>query len=157
MTEERLRGSSFYRWTMWKDAGCLSSSNRTAAPYSLRIAPAGLVNLRAVSPTPFRAVLEPGETRTVGRLAAMDPGRDTAWRYTWSAAPGSLLARHDPRARYRMPFGGSEPRVLGQGVGGHFSHTGPGHHAFDFSMPWGTPVLAARAGRVIAVRERLMG
>jgi len=129
------------------------ASNRTPAPYSLRIAPRGLSNLRPVTQPPFRAVLEPGEKRVVGALSAIAPERDTGYRYAWSAAPGSMLARHDDGWRYRMPFGGKLHRPLGQGVGGPYTHSGPGYYAFDFSMPWGTPVLAARAGKVIAVRD----
>jgi murein DD-endopeptidase MepM/ murein hydrolase activator NlpD len=129
------------------------ASNRTTAPYTLRIAPRSLSNLRPLSAMPFRAVLEPGEERVVGALSAIAPDRSTGYRYGWSAAPGSMLARHDDRWRYRMPFGGRDHRPLSQGVGGASSHGGPGHYAFDFAMPWGTPVLAARAGRVIAVRD----
>jgi murein DD-endopeptidase MepM/ murein hydrolase activator NlpD len=131
----------------------LRASNRTAAPQSLRITLPELTNLRPQGPVPFRAVLEPGEEREVGSLVARNPELTTAYRYEWSAAPGSMLARHDDSHRYRMPFGGDEPRVLGQGVGGRHSHQGSSRYAFDFTMPWGTPVLAARAGRVIAVRD----
>ena len=131
----------------------LLASNRTRAPQSLRIALPELTNLRPLGAAPFRAVLEPGEQRVVGSLVAHSPELPTGFRFEWSAAPGSMLARHDDRWRYRMPFGGDSPRVLGQGVGGRYSHEGSGRYAFDFSMPWGTPVLAARPGRVIAVRD----
>lgn len=131
----------------------LRASNRTGAPQSLRVTLPELSNLRPIGSVPFRAVLEPGEERVVGSLSARNPELPTAYRYEWSAAPGSMLARHDDSWRYRMPFGGEVSRVLGQGVGGRFSHEGSGRYSFDFSMPWGTPVLAARAGRVIAVRD----
>jgi murein DD-endopeptidase MepM/ murein hydrolase activator NlpD len=38
-------------------------------------------------------------------------------------------------------------------VGGSFSHTGPYTYSFDFQMPAGTLVLAARAGVVVRVIE----
>jgi murein DD-endopeptidase MepM/ murein hydrolase activator NlpD len=131
----------------------LLASNRTRAPQSLRVTLPELTNLRPLGPVPFRAVLEPGEQRVVGSLAVRNPELGIAYRYEWGAAPGSMLARHDDSWRYRMPFGGDAPRILGQGVGGRYSHEGSGRYAFDFSMPWGTPVLAARGGRVIAVRD----
>jgi murein DD-endopeptidase MepM/ murein hydrolase activator NlpD len=49
-----------------------------------------------------------------------------------------------------MPFGGKQARSLAQGPGGA-SHRDGSQHAYDFAMPWGTPVLAARAGRVVRV------
>jgi murein DD-endopeptidase MepM/ murein hydrolase activator NlpD len=58
------------------------------------------------------------------------------------------VGRPDPAARYRLPFDPSVPRQLVQGVGGTFSHQGPAKYSFDFRMPEGTPVLAARGGTV---------
>jgi murein DD-endopeptidase MepM/ murein hydrolase activator NlpD len=71
-------------------------------------------------------------------------------------------AVHDDTVRYRWPFDASAPRQLGQGVGGdigvgvmgevvtnRFSHKGRFEEAFDFVMPVGTPVLAAREGEVV--------
>ena len=129
------------------------ASNQGARPYSFRVAVERLQNLRASGSLPMRAVLEPGETRTLGTVTRVDPGSPSGWKSSWGAAPGSMLARPDAGIHYRMPFGGREPRVLSQGVGGRFSHEGPARHSFDFAMPAGTPVLAARAGRVVAVRD----
>lgn len=77
------------------------------------------------------------------------------------ARPG---ATHDDSVRYRWPFDPKTPRRLAQGPGGGvaidlygnvstptFSHEGSSHYAYDFEMPVGTPVLAARAGRVVRV------
>jgi murein DD-endopeptidase MepM/ murein hydrolase activator NlpD len=129
------------------------ASNRTARPYSFRVAVDRLRNLKPSRALPIRAVIEPGEERTIGTLAPVEPGLSTSWNSSWGAAPGSMLARPDDSWRYRMPFGGAQARELSQGVGGRFSHTGPARHSFDFAMPSGTPVLAARNGRVVAVRD----
>jgi murein DD-endopeptidase MepM/ murein hydrolase activator NlpD len=54
--------------------------------------------------------------------------------------------------RYRYPFEAKIPRFLGQGNGGAYSHADTtNRYAFDFIMPVGTPVLAARPGRVARV------
>ncbi len=58
---------------------------------------------------------------------------------------------HDDSVRYAFPFPPDPPRELIQGVDGRFSHQGPNRFAFDFAMPPGTPVLAAREGTVIEV------
>ncbi len=58
-------------------------------------------------------------------------------------------APHDSSARYRFPFDG--PRKLIQGVNGELSHRGASKYSFDFEMPVGTPIRAAREGVVVRV------
>lgn len=67
----------------------------------------------------------------------------------FSFAP--LDAHHDDKTRYRLPFELDTPRYLVQGPNGRFTHAGV--LAFDFAMPVGTPVLAAREGTVARVRD----
>jgi murein DD-endopeptidase MepM/ murein hydrolase activator NlpD len=129
-------------------------ANHEAAPYSARIVITERENLEPRSPLPFRAVLEPGEERPLGLLAVRDAAKPTRYAMRWSAALGVSTARHDASVRYRMPFGGGEARRLSQGDGGA-SHRGPAIHSLDFEMPWGTPVLAARGGRVVTVVDGL--
>ena len=129
------------------------AENDTHAPYSFRVSFDELENLKSLVPLPVRAVVQPGERRVVGTLRSIDAAAPTRYRYRYHAALGSTLARPDPHHRYRMPFGGTQHRVLSQGVGGRYSHRGPNRFAFDFAMPWGTPVLAARAGRVVEVKD----
>ena len=126
-------------------------SNGTLAPYSVRIVAKDLENLKPLVPLPFRGVVGPGEEKVVGSLSPVDPDRPVRFGSEWNAAPGSLLARHDDTWHYRMPFGGTQHRFVSQGYGGRFSHQGAARYSVDFAMPWGTPVLAARAGRVIDV------
>ena len=128
-------------------------SNDTVAPYSVRVAFTELDNLEPRSRAPFRAVVPAGRKQVVGTLSWVDTNKRYGFKYRWRAALGSMLARPDGRWRYRIPFGGSSPRFLVQGVGGRFSHTGSERYAFDFAMPWGTPVLAARGGLVVDVED----
>lgn len=62
-------------------------------------------------------------------------------------------ARHDPSARYRYPYQVWMPRAVGQGPGGWSHNTPAEQFAYDFLMPIGTPVLAARAGVVARVQD----
>lgn len=62
-------------------------------------------------------------------------------------------AHHDGRARYRYPFEAWIPRLVSQAYGGR-SHNSPAeYHSFDFLMPTGTKILAARAGTVVTVSD----
>jgi len=67
--------------------------------------------------------------------------------YSW--APKGAV--HDDAVRYQLPFASPAPRQLVQGNSGKFSHYGRQQYAFDFRMPVGDPVVAARAGKVVAV------
>jgi len=101
---------------------------------------------------PVRLVLGP---RRAVRAVTLQRTGDAPGRYRVSLRfdLGSPGAVHDPAARYRLPFGGERPRALHQGPGGAQSHTGDLEHAFDFALPVGTPVLAARAGTVVQVQD----
>ncbi len=66
-------------------------------------------------------------------------------------SPHSALPKDD--GLYYLPYrAGKSYRVVQAGPG-PFSHSGTQKYAVDFSMPVGTPILASRAGVVIAVKE----
>ncbi|HEY5315094.1 MAG TPA: M23 family metallopeptidase [Pirellulales bacterium] len=73
--------------------------------------------------------------------------------YRWR--PGGMGARHDPSAVYRLPYPPQRHWVVSQGNFGRFSHgAGSGdEYSIDWAMPSGSPVCAARGGRVIAVKQ----
>jgi murein DD-endopeptidase MepM/ murein hydrolase activator NlpD len=52
---------------------------------------------------------------------------------------------------YRLPWEAGEVRFCVQGNRGIVSHRGPEQFAYDFALPLGTPVCAARGGRVFHV------
>ena len=66
---------------------------------------------------------------------------------------GCGLAPDGLRPLYILPFPPGEAFDLTQGNCGRESHTGRFRYAFDFRMPIGTPVIAARAGIVHDVRD----
>lgn len=54
---------------------------------------------------------------------------------------------------YALPWTGG-PFHISQGAGGDFSHNSPkGRYAVDVAMPVGTPIVAARNGKVIEVHD----
>ncbi|MFT4248972.1 MAG: M23 family metallopeptidase [Pseudomonas sp.] len=66
--------------------------------------------------------------------------------------PASVCAHADDVV-YRLPFSAAPVRI-DQGFGGAFSHADPANfYALDFALPERTPVLAARDGVVIEVRD----
>lgn len=70
-----------------------------------------------------------------------------------SVLVGGCGPAHGLRARYVLPFTPGEAYELTQGNCGAESHGGRFSYAYDFRMPPDTPVLAARAGIVMTVRD----
>jgi murein DD-endopeptidase MepM/ murein hydrolase activator NlpD len=59
------------------------------------------------------------------------------------------------RSPYMLPFEVGTPRLVWR-TSSHFNpgNRGVGLYAIDFEMPIGTPLLAARAGKVVAVQDQ---
>lgn len=62
-------------------------------------------------------------------------------------------AEHDDEYLYLFPFAHGSKHRLTQGYNGSFSHFGENQYAVDFDLDEGTPVYAARGGRVVRVKE----
>ncbi len=97
-------------------------------------------------------ILKPGEKKKIETIFVVDPNYNYTFNYSFTSYFGVIDAIHDDRYVYDLPFEAGEKRMLWQGVGGKFSHSDEAnYHAYDFKMPIGTPVLAARSGTVVDV------
>jgi murein DD-endopeptidase MepM/ murein hydrolase activator NlpD len=113
-----------------------------------------LENLTPSVRTPIEfIVLYNSTTAPLVVLRPTDPAR--SWQYTWrtSFSWGSPRAQHAPDQLYFLPFESGRSFRVVQGQDGAFSHTGEDRYAIDFGLPEGTPVLAAREGLVVLVRD----
>lgn len=110
-----------------------------------------LENLRPSVPLPFTATYPPRRTTRALRLDLVDPSEGWGYRFDMRWMYGSTVARHDDTYRYALPYPAGMAFPVGQGYNGAFSHQG--HYAIDWVMPPGTPVLAAREGVVVEVRD----
>jgi murein DD-endopeptidase MepM/ murein hydrolase activator NlpD len=68
--------------------------------------------------------------------------------YNWNW--GSMYAIHDNSIGYSLPYESGKAYKVTQGFNGKFTHLGENKYAIDWTMPEGTPILAAREGTVIA-------
>lgn len=104
------------------------------------------VQLRGLDTPQATQLLASGAERTLAWL----PAASASARLLLDAVPGDPAARPDDTL-YQLPFQGDHIRVS-QAFEGRFSHTdAQNRHAVDFPLAEGTPVLAARAGRVMQV------
>jgi murein DD-endopeptidase MepM/ murein hydrolase activator NlpD len=83
--------------------------------------------------------------------------RKTDWRkayrcsFTWKIVLGDVSQVPDLNYRYQYPFQKGKHYHVSQGPGGLISHKDS--YAYDFVMPVGTPLVAARDGIVIAIKS----
>lgn len=94
-----------------------------------------------------QAIVKP---RSSQRIYQSDQAVDS-YRYAWALG--------DPNAKpdgyhYKFPVSSKMSHLITQGFNGRFSHTHPSsRHAVDIAMQVGTYLAAARAGRVIKVKD----
>ena len=99
-------------------------------------------------PMPARIVVPPGPASEVFRLRPLGETGAWSYRYQYRFVMGDPAARHAPERPYRPPIpAGERFRLAGMGEGGEV-------HAATILMPPGTPVVCARAGRVVEAGER---
>lgn len=90
-------------------------------------------------------------------LATLDGGQRNQ-RLLLDVVPGPVQPRVDAGHAYALPFDPATGVRVHQGAHGQASHhDAQNRHAWDFALPEGTPVLAARGGRVIAVHAASPG
>jgi murein DD-endopeptidase MepM/ murein hydrolase activator NlpD len=112
-----------------------------------------LNNLAASEKLPFTATIAPRAKVKMFSVAAQDTQKDSSWSYTYYATWGNLEVTHDDKYIYHLPYRPGEAFPVSQGFHGKYSHTGGDCFSIDFKMPEGTPVLAAREGVVVGVKD----
>jgi murein DD-endopeptidase MepM/ murein hydrolase activator NlpD len=111
----------------------------------------GAVNMRASVPLPHTITVPAGQT--VEAFTLTPTGDDWSFNYTNHYTVGAHDVKHDDTYLYALPYMPGASFKVTQGYHGTFSHTGPDEYAIDWKMPEGTPVLAAREGTVVTVKD----
>ena len=129
------------------------ATTRDGMDATLTIVPV-LENMSASRPLPCTMDLSGRGSAEVLTLQATNPAARWSYNYTFHYVIGGRRGRADPTAIYLLPYPATQFHRLQQGNFGKFSH-GAGsqnERAFDFQMPIGTEVCAAREGIVAGVR-----
>jgi murein DD-endopeptidase MepM/ murein hydrolase activator NlpD len=111
------------------------------------------VNLKGSVPLPFTATFPANATTEAFAVSPVNRGEHWSFSYTSHYTIGSTKAVHDDSYVYTLPFEAGAAFRVTQGFNGAYSHCGPDQYAIDFKMSSGTPIHAAREGRVVKVKE----
>lgn len=128
------------------------ADNRNYGPYQVLVSFRQLINLKADAKLPFHGLIKPRAKRQfLFSLRKISTSERSHFRFNYRYRPGNPAAVHDDNHLYLLPFRHGTKHELGQGYFGSFSHQKK--HALDFRMKIGTPVMAARSGIVLDVKQ----
>lgn len=130
------------------------ADNNLIIPAYVVITFENLVNLTPDTEMPFSIQMEPGvEQQYLFSLIPGDGDR-LSYRFSYTFSRGNPNSvSPDGNFLYSFPYThGSKHRVT-QGYNGRFTHMDDNRYALDFDLEIGTPVLAARSGLVVEVKE----
>jgi murein DD-endopeptidase MepM/ murein hydrolase activator NlpD len=140
------------RWIDAASGRTYSVVNDGPVPATVKLEIRALQNLRRPARLPIERVVPARSRATLVVLDVVERGATRAVESAVSIDLGASDTRPDDYL-YGMPFGGEEPRPLLQGFNGSDTHMLGMRYALDFTMPEGTPVLAARRGIVVHVQD----
>jgi murein DD-endopeptidase MepM/ murein hydrolase activator NlpD len=131
------------------------AQNNGDAPILATVQLKNPVNAVVDHPSPIEVVVKPKERLPIATIHSADAGQKFKIAISYKFSIGDPWAIHDPAATYRLPFQDGQTTMVGQVAGGRIStHTdSSSRFAVDFVVPIGTPVLAARSGRVVDIDQ----
>jgi len=130
----------------------LTAVNHGRAPVSVSIGidPAASQNIATDKTLPLNAVVAPNSDQALVRIGPKVKNEGYSFKYSYSWSIGDFTAIHNCPEHYRFPFGYNIKALASASDSANSSaYT---RNAVFFSMPVGSPVLAARKGRVVQIR-----
>lgn len=104
-------------------------------------------------PLPLVVELKAGEKRNILDVVQQDKRKKAWFKSHFSWAMGSYSAQHDDSYIYTLPFQKGQKVYISQGYHGAATHKGLSAYAIDFPVVEGTPIHAARSGKVVATKS----
>lgn len=134
------------------------AQNRDSVGYALEVS-MNLENMRSTAPLPYKGMLAANMPDEIPlfrllRLSMEEPAqyKKLGWRLTPGVGTNDRPVVHNGVYSYPWPRGKSF--TIDNGFNGYGAHQGAWGYAVDFRMPVGSPVTAARDGKVIAVQTK---
>ena len=132
--------------------------NNIWGPVELELSLHDAENITSEPPLPARFVL-PGQTeKRLLKIKATDPGLGFSFRLSYKQMIGPPLDQLPAEVNYYPPFPLGLKFPISQGFDNDVTHKDPpSQYAVDIVMPIGTPILAARSGRVMDMEDDFHG
>jgi len=132
--------------------------NNIWGPIELELKLSEKENVTSEPPLPARLVL-PGQTeRRLLKIRATDPGQGFSFRLVYKEMIGPPLDQLPAEVDYHPPFPLGQQFQISQGFDNDITHNDPpNQYAVDIVMPVGTPILAARPGRIMEMEDDFHG
>ena len=132
--------------------------NNIWGPVELELKLSDAENVTPEPPLPARLVL-PGQTeQRLLKISATDPGQGFSFRLVYKEMIGPPLEQLPTEVDYYPPFSLGQQFLISQGFDNDVTHSEPpNQYAVDIVMPVGTPILAARAGRIMDMEDDFHG
>lgn len=137
------------------DAGhamLLGLENTKDYPVTVTLQLPELHNLTTKESLPITRTLGPNEKIDALTLAVVNPTSPGEWTYAYQWTSGATDATPDLSFQYRLPYAAQTDYLVIQAFNGDFSHQGDDRYCVDWAMAEGSPVMAARGGRVMNVQ-----
>ena len=110
-------------------------------------------NMKSDRVIPLTTVVPHNTEKLLTRMYPGDPQQPWEYRTKYASYMGDIFAKPDKNFAYRLPYKLGDTFKVTQSYGGEFSHFDVLEYSLDFDLPEGTPVLAARGGMVVGVKE----
>ena len=127
------------------------ADNHGTMPFTALIR-AKLTHMRSSVPLPFRVTMLPGDKPYVLAIFIPDKTGTPSWNYTQSLLDG-IYTGHLPDTSYvyRLPY-----QVLADTVLPNRARVSnaSGYYLYAFGLPENTPICAARAGTIVAIKQK---
>jgi len=132
--------------------------NNIWGPVELQLTLEEAENVSSEPPLPARLVLTGQSEQRLLKIKAADPTLGFSYRLSYKPMIGPPLDELPGEYNYYPPFPLGMEFPISQGFDGDATHKEPpNQYAVDIVMPVGTPILAARPGRVMDLEDDFHG
>ena len=128
----------------------LIAENHNAYPVTLLVKLDKVKNYSVDRSLPYHVEVDPHSKLKVMSLRPKNFEKKSYVRWSYSWVMGREDVHHDSSYRYGLPFKLGSRVIISQGFNGKATHSGRSRYAVDFVADEGTPIYAARGGKVIA-------
>lgn len=132
--------------------------NNIWGPVELELELTDAENVTPEPALPARLVLAGQTERRLLKIKATDPGEGFSFRLVYKEMIGPPLEQLPTEVDYYPPFPLGQRYLISQGFDNDITHKDPpSKYAVDIVMPVGTPILAARGGKIMDMEDDFHG